>query len=140
MKKRTPLEHQVDEEIIAEGKHVLKHVDWSQSLQVPSKPLHKLISIRLSIDMIQQLHHAADRKGHIGYQQVIKAYVAEGLARDVTGYILTSPEQQAVNAPVRYNQATIQFRVSESVAVYSPQNWILSKDPSEKDLIVQEAH
>ena len=57
--------------------------DHSESLVVRAKKRpNRLISIRLPINMIDQLRKAAEAKGDIGYQQMIKAYIAEGLIRD----------------------------------------------------------
>ena len=49
----------------------------------PKQMTHKLISIRLPITMIQDLRVIAEKGGDIGYQQIIKTYIAEGLLRDV---------------------------------------------------------
>jgi len=52
-------------------------------MDVEPKPLKsKLISIRLPMVMIRNLRIIARARGDIGYQQIIKTYIAEGLERD----------------------------------------------------------
>ena len=83
MSKRTPLERAVDQELISKGKDALKDFDESQALYVPGrKRASKPISIRLPMDMIHQLRQIARQKGNIGYQQIIKLYLAESLLRE----------------------------------------------------------
>ena len=78
--KRT-LKKAVTEEILGSGKNVAGDFDDSQGLFVPA-PQNKMISIRLPINMLRQLRTIAVTKGDIGYQQLIKAYVAEGIRGD----------------------------------------------------------
>ena len=73
----------VDEEILAKGKNVIEDFDDAEGMYVTPKPLqNKLISIRLPMVMINTLRVVAQIKGDIGYQQLIKTYIAEGLNRD----------------------------------------------------------
>ncbi|MBI4397700.1 MAG: hypothetical protein HY586_01070 [Candidatus Omnitrophica bacterium] len=56
--------------------------DWKQAAYVtPKKMEHRLISIRLPVTMINQLRYVALAKGDIGYQQVIKTFIADGLQK-----------------------------------------------------------
>lgn len=58
----------------------------SEALYVPAKKRNnKLIAIRLPISMINQLRDIAIKKGDIGYQQLIKIYIAEGIQREQLG-------------------------------------------------------
>jgi predicted DNA binding CopG/RHH family protein len=82
-RRRTSLEKAVDRELIDKGKQALKEFDKSQAIHIPAKRRDsKLISIRLPVDMLQQLRDMAQQRGDIGYQQLIKSYLADGLARD----------------------------------------------------------
>ena len=73
----------VDDEILSKGKSVVKDFDGSREVYVEPKQLKsKLISIRLPKEMISALRKIAEARGDIGYQQVIKTYIAEGLIRD----------------------------------------------------------
>ena len=81
-KKRTSIEEEVDREIIAKGKNVIHDFDESQALHSPAKKReNRLISIRLPMAMIDQLREAAIKRGDIGYQQMIKIFIADGLLR-----------------------------------------------------------
>jgi predicted DNA binding CopG/RHH family protein len=84
MKKEKHLRaNSIDSEILSKGKKVIDDFDESQEVYVEPKQLkNKLISIRLPIEMIGNLRKIAETKGEIGYQQVIKTYIAEGLIRD----------------------------------------------------------
>jgi len=89
IRKRTPLEREVDRELISKGKDVVKDFDESQAFHVPAKQWDtQLISIRLPKWMILRLRENAMRKGSIGYQQLIKLYLAEALSKGEAG----SPE------------------------------------------------
>ena len=82
IRKRTPLEREVDRELISKGKDALKDFDESQALHVPGRKREsKLISIRLPMDMIRQLRDIAMRKGSIGYQQLIRLFLSEALSK-----------------------------------------------------------
>ena len=73
----------VTREILDKGKDVIKDFDDSQEIYVEPKQLKsKLISIRLPMVMISNLRIVARQRGDIGYQQIIKTYIAEGLVRD----------------------------------------------------------
>ena len=73
----------VTREILNKGKDVIKDFDDSQEIYVEPKQLKsKLISIRLPMVMISNLRIIARERGDIGYQQIIKTYIAEGLLRD----------------------------------------------------------
>ena len=73
----------IDEEILRKGENVIKDFDDSQEVYVePKRQESKLISIRLPVIMIKNLRIVAQAKGDIGYQQILKTYIAEGLVRD----------------------------------------------------------
>lgn len=75
-------EHEVDVEILSKGKAAVEDFDASQELVVqPKKPENKLISIRLPMDTIVRLRAIAGKRG-MGYQQLIKQYLAEALTRE----------------------------------------------------------
>jgi len=72
----------IDKEILAKGKKAEEDFE-SKGLYVIPKPLQsKLISIRLPMTMISALRQVAETKGGIGYQQLVKIYISEGLIRD----------------------------------------------------------
>ena len=82
IRKRTPLEREVDRELISKGKDVVKDFDESQALHVPGRKREsKPISIRLPMDMIRRLRAAAMQKGNLGYQQLIRMLLDEVLSR-----------------------------------------------------------
>lgn len=82
-KKRTSQDNAVDRELIAKGQDALRDFDESQALRVPAKKREsKLISIRLPMDLLKRLRESAFRKGDIGYQQLIKTYLAESVERE----------------------------------------------------------
>jgi len=73
----------IDHEMLNKGKEIIKDFDDSKEIYVePKQMTHKLISIRLPLTMIKDLRVIAQKRGDIGYQQIIKAYIAEGLLRD----------------------------------------------------------
>ena len=73
----------IDNEMLSKGKEIAKDFDDSKEVYVePKQMTHKLISIRLPLTMIKDLRVIAEKRGDIGYQQVIKTYIAEGLLRD----------------------------------------------------------
>ena len=81
-KKRSAADRALDRELISKGREALKDFDKSEALRVPVKKREsKLISIRLPMSMIGDLRDAAVKKGDIGYQQLIKILIADGLAR-----------------------------------------------------------
>lgn len=83
-RRRAPLEKAIDRELIEKGKEVMKEFDESEAIRVPAKRRDsKLISIRLPMDMLKQLREVAEKHGDIGYQQLIKAYLAESLEREL---------------------------------------------------------
>lgn len=85
-RRRTPLEKSVDRELIDKGKEALKEFDEAEAIHVPAKRRDsKLISIRLPMDMLKQLRDVAQKRGDIGYQQLIKSYLADGLEREKGG-------------------------------------------------------
>ena len=85
-RRRTPLEKAVDRELIDKGKEALKEFDESEAIHVPAKRRDsKLISIRLPMDMLKQLRDVAQKRGDIGYQQLMKSYLADGLEREKDG-------------------------------------------------------
>lgn len=82
-RRRIPLEKAVDRELIEKGKAVLKEFDEAEAIRVPAKRRDsKLISIRLPMAMLKQLRDIAQKRGDIGYQQLIKTYLAESLERE----------------------------------------------------------
>ena len=88
-KKKTKKE--IDREVDAEFEAMTKEEAMaafasSQPLHVPAKKRdNKLISIRLPMSMINQLRDVAMQRGDIGYQQLIKIYIADGLLRTQLG-------------------------------------------------------
>ena len=88
--KRSKSQRETDEEIFERGKNIEKDFDESQKISLSfSKADTKLISIRLPKWQISQLREVAQRKGDIGYQQMIKIYIAEGLLREGRGLTRT---------------------------------------------------
>ena len=81
---RSKIEKEVDAEFEAKTKEeLLAEFDHSQTLHVPArKSENKLISIRLPLSMINGLRDIAIKKGDIGYQQMIKIFIADGLTRE----------------------------------------------------------
>lgn len=87
----------VNREILNKGKEVIKDFDASQEMLIEPKQLKsKLISIRLPMAMISNLRIIAREKGDIGYQQIIKTYIAEGLIRDNQTIKYNMPQAQIV--------------------------------------------
>ena len=81
--KKKLFQETVDDEILKKGKNIVKDFDESAEIFVPArKRKNKLISIRFPIAMIRELRRVSTQKGDIGYQQVLKAYIAEGLSRE----------------------------------------------------------
>ena len=98
----------IDNEMLSKGKEIAKDFDDSKEVYVESKQMtHKLISIRLPLTMIKDLRVIAEKRGDIGYQQVIKTYIAEGLLRDTRS---------------SYNQTTIYYGRSYIVSQSSSLN------------------
>ena len=83
-RKRSKIEKEVDTELEAKTKEeLLAEFDHSQALHVPAKKREsKLISIRLPMILLKQLRDIAIKKGDIGYQQLIRTYLAEGVERE----------------------------------------------------------
>ena len=95
-KKRSKREKEADEELIRKGKDAVKDFDASKGFWVaPPKRDNRLISIRLPNEMIDRLREAAIRKGAIGYQQVIKLYISEGLLKDKQAFSGDSKNEAA---------------------------------------------
>lgn len=93
VKRKSSRRDSVEEEILSKGKESIKDFDDSQEVYVePDRLESKLISIRLPTAMIKNLRVIAREKGDIGYQQIIKSYIAEGLQRDARG-ILSNKQQ-----------------------------------------------
>jgi predicted DNA binding CopG/RHH family protein len=83
MKKRTRREDDIDAELIAKGKAAADDFDASAAVSISPIPTpNKMIAIRLPTRMIHQLKQTAAQKGFLGYQQLIKAYIAAGLANE----------------------------------------------------------
>lgn len=80
---RSKIEKAVDAEFEAKTKEeLLADFDQSQALHVPAKKREsKLISIRLPMSMMKELRDLAIKKGDVGYQQLIKIFISEGLSR-----------------------------------------------------------
>ena len=90
---RSKIEKEVDGEFEAKTKEeLLAEFDHSQALHVPArKSENKLISIRLPLSMINGLRDVVIKRGDIGYQQLIKIFIADGLSRsgiNVTSHVL----------------------------------------------------
>ncbi len=98
IRKRTPLEREVDQELISKGKDVVKDFDESQALHVPAKQWDtKLISIRLPKWMILRLRELALQKGDMGYQRLIKFYLADVLSRPTQWEEMRPLERQGIS-------------------------------------------
>ena len=96
-RKNEKLSRKVDAEFEAMSKEEAeKEFDKSQTFFVPArKPQSQLISIRLPIDMIDALRDAAIQKGDIGYQQMIKIFIADGLAKSGIQWLRAAEGGQA---------------------------------------------
>ena len=82
--KKKLTEAEVDRELIGKGKDVVHDFDEAKKIVVlPVKSDSKLISMRIPTSMLGQLRHVAIKRGNIGYQQVIKTYIFEGLRREI---------------------------------------------------------
>jgi len=82
-KRKTSNNQKIDKEIISKGKDIYNDFDDSKEVFVkPKKMENKLISIRLPMQMIKDLRTIARIKGDIGYQQIIKTYISDGLTLD----------------------------------------------------------
>lgn len=76
----------IDEELIAKGRDAIKDFDQSQEILVaPKKKVSKLISIRIPVSMMKDLKAAALKTGVVGYQKIIKDYIAKGLLNEKRG-------------------------------------------------------
>jgi hypothetical protein len=72
----------VDQELINKGPDVISDFDESEAITVPAQTKgSKLISIRLPIEMMQELRQIALKNGDVGYQRMIKRFIKEGLAK-----------------------------------------------------------
>lgn len=83
-KTKKEIDREVDVEFEAKTKdELLAEFAGSQVLHVPAKKGEsKLISIRLPMALLKRLRDIAIKKGDIGYQQLIKTYLAEALDRE----------------------------------------------------------
>ena len=114
MKERNPNDP-VDNEILSKGKNAAKDFDESQEIYVEPKHItNKLISIRLPVDMIKDLRIIAQMRGDIGYQQIIKTYIAEGLLRD---------DRKTLNAQTRTSNGSNIVSVSSALSGEFPHQW-----------------
>ena len=110
-RRRSKIEKEVDEELIKKGKSAINDFDESQSLHVRSqKPENKMISIRLPQAMIETLRVIAIGKGDIGYQQLIKTYIAGGILLDRRA---VSQLQEEFKSSVQINNAPSSSSVSQ---------------------------
>lgn len=83
MKKKTAREASVDKELLAKGKRAVEDFESETAFSMkPKKRKTKLISIRIPVDMMSRLRAVAAERRDVGYQQVIKDYIAKGLADD----------------------------------------------------------
>ena len=107
----------VDNEILNKGKDITKDFDDSQEVYVePKQMTHKLISIRLPVTMIKDLRVIAEKRGDIGYQQIIKTYVAEGLSRD------TQRSNDKIQTAIYYGSNIVSLS-SSSLSEGFPNQW-----------------
>ena len=86
---------EVDKEIISKGKDVVGDFNRAEALTLPAKTGNKLISIRVPIDLLKRLRRRADAMGDIGYQTLIKIYIAAGLHKDEQEKMPEAPFPQA---------------------------------------------
>jgi predicted DNA binding CopG/RHH family protein len=85
-RRRTPLEKAVDQELIQKGRNIQQDFEESEAIHVSAKRKDsKLISIRLPMDMLRKLRQRAQKRGDIGYQQLIKLYLAQCLDKEECG-------------------------------------------------------
>lgn len=125
---RSKIEKEVDAELEAKTKEeLLAEFDQSQALHVPARKREsKLISIRLPMNLLNRLRDIAIRKGDIGYQQLIKTYLAESLEREEMHNKLTplggmpeSPRIQMLiwhssESPVRWRTTAYHSEIEQS--------------------------
>lgn len=71
----------------AKKKYKYNPAEWDESKSVDVVPEKNLkgysTSIRLSKDMIDELRRIARRKGDIGYQTLLKIWIAERLEKEI---------------------------------------------------------
>lgn len=81
MTKLRKSEKNINNELILKGRDAYNDFDNREEVAVPP-PQNKLISIRMPISMLRQLRTIAVAKGDIGYQHLIKTYIATGISAD----------------------------------------------------------
>ncbi len=102
IKNTPPHNDPVNDEMLSKGKSVIKDFNDSEEVYIEPKRMEsKLISIRLPMLMIKNLRIIAQKRGNIGYQQIIKSYIAEGLGRD--------------NQEIRHNSQEAVFSVTYTI-------------------------
>lgn len=81
-KKRNPLpsfENEAEERAFWESRDSADYVDWSRAQRVrfPNlKPTSKAISLRLSVDLLERIKTAANKRD-VPYQSLIKIWLSE---------------------------------------------------------------
>ncbi len=81
-RKKRMTEDEINTALEAKGRNAEKDFDDLQTLIVQAKKKESiLISIRLPVTMLNELRNAAMERGDIGYQQVIKWFIADGLSK-----------------------------------------------------------
>jgi hypothetical protein len=117
-KKDKKKSQEVDSELEAKGRDAQSDFDDSQALFVPARNREsKLISIRLPISMIKELRAVAIKKGDIGYQQLIKIFIADGLLKSgtpATPYALNSVQGAMISTQGSSTIRHLQVRPSVS--------------------------
>ena len=99
---RTKLQQTVDQEILSKGKDIVNDFDEAEALYVPAKKrANKLISIRLPMDMIKNLHQIAERKQVIGYQQLIKNYLSEAILLEQSRFESKQPSVNVISTTLK---------------------------------------
>lgn len=112
---RNKIEKEVDAEYLAKSKEQLKtEFDESQALHVPAqKTESKLISIRLPLSMIHELKKIVHQRGDMGYQQLIKIFIAEGLSK--AQYNDTAKLNRLSESKSRIAKATIPYSLLQEL-------------------------
>lgn len=78
-------EDPIDRELAEKGRAALGDFDARSEIVVEGrKKESKLISIRIPTDMLTKLRVVAEAQGNVGYQAIIKSYIAEGLREDIS--------------------------------------------------------
>lgn len=82
--------------------------------QAAKKSTNKLISLRISEETLQDLRRIADRKGDVGYQQLIKTYIQGGLKEEKLPAVSMPPKPLSLSAaPAKVKKTKLKSRGSD---------------------------